>query len=257
MKVTLLGSGSAYRTPALGGHWGKCDPQNPKNRRLCQSILLEHQGKKVVIDTGPDFREQSIKYKISNIEAVILTHAHYDHYFGLPELEVLSLLQKRSIPVYAHPTTWTDVKPTMHWLLDSSDPHHPPILQAHDFAYGETLSLAGLDFLPMQQHHGIIDSTGFRIGNFAYSTDLNAMPDESFAALEGIDTWILECDSIEPSRQHNNLEQALAWINKLNPARTYLTHIHPFVDHDHLSKMLPENVAVAYDGLEIEVDISN
>ncbi len=253
MKVTFLGSGSAYRTPALGDNWGKCDPSNAKNSRLCQSLLIEHDGKRIVVDTGPDFREQSIRYGIANVDAIIITHAHYDHYFGLPELEVLSLLQKRSIPVYAHPTTWGDVKPTVHWLLNSYGPETPAVIEAHDLSYGRSITLAGVDILPMQQHHGRIDSTGLRIGNFAYSTDLNAMPDASFAALEGLDTWILECDSIEPSRQHNNLEQALSWVERLKPKHTYLTHIHPFVDHEYLSRLLPENVSVAYDGLQIEI----
>lgn len=253
MKVTLLGTGSAYRTPALGGNWGKCNPANVRNARLCQSLLLEKEGHRLIVDTGPDFREQTIRYKIDNFDAVLITHAHYDHFFGMPELEVLSLLQRRSIPVYAHPTTWRDVKPVVHWLLGQGDGSHPPIIEAHNLEYGSSLKLKGFDILPLQQKHGHIDSTGLRIGKFAYSTDLKSIPEESFRALEGIDTWLLECDSIEPSFQHNDLEQALSWIERLKPVKTWLTHIHPFVDHDYLAAKLPENVAVAYDGLVIEV----
>lgn len=249
MKITLLGTGSTYRTPTIGGFWGKCDPNNIKNQRLCQSALIETNGKRLLIDIGPDIRQQTLSYKIDNIDAVLLTHAHYDHCFGLPELKVFSFVHQKVIPVYAHNDTWDLVASSFHWFLDKEN----TCIDRRNFEFGEEFYIHGYNILPFEQKHGEMNSTGFRIGSFAYTTDVESFPAESWKHIDSVRTWVLDCDGIEPSESHNNLKQALEWINRIQPERAYLTHIHPFVDHDHLQSLLPKGVEVAYDGQIIEV----
>lgn len=252
MKITFLGTGSAYRTPALGGHWGGCNPENPKNERLCQSILIEGGKTKIIIDTGPDIRQQTIRHNIKDIDAVLITHAHYDHFFGLPEMEVFSLLHKRSIPVYAHPSTWQGMIPAINWLLEERG-NGNTILIRKDIAYHQEVKIGELSLVPFKQVHGSMDCTGFRLGDLAYSVDLKMLPEPSWEQLKGVKTWILECDSLKPTAMHNHLEQALEWISRLKPDQTFLTHIHPSLDHDDLLSYLPNRVAVAYDGMVINL----
>ena len=248
MKVTVLGSGSAPGIPAAGGYWFDCIPENPKNLRLRSSLLIEHEGKKIVVDVGPDFREQSIRYRIDRVDAVFVSHAHYDHFFGMPDLSTYAQISKRSVPVFAHKSTWKAMEPTIDWLLVPSPPD-VSVVERHDIEYGLQMHMAEISAVPFKQRHGAIDSAGLRIGRFAYSPDVSSMPEESMALLEGLETWILECDSIEPYGYHNHLAQALEWVARLKPERTFLTHISPFVDHNQLASRLPENVFVAYDGL--------
>ena len=150
----------------------------------------------------------------------------------------------------------TPIKKSLHWLFNpkaSVKYYGEHKMTTHDIEYGQTFDIGSVSFLPLEQRHGSINSTGFRIGDFAYSTDLNSMPEESWEALEGLDTWVLECDSFTPTRHHNHMDQALAWIERLKPKQAFLTHFDISMDHEQVSKSLPEGVKVAYDGMVLKL----
>jgi len=256
MKIIFLGTGSAYGIPTSGGDWGSCDPNNKKNRRMCQSILIEEGETRILIDMGPSFREQSIAYQVRDLDAVLFTHAHYDHFAGLPELPNFVKWQTRPLALYADKDTWKGIRKSIFWMFDDGiqiqyyGDHMP---QMADFDYLNPLRIGGIEILPIKQNHGGVSSAGFRIGDFAYSTDLNSMSEQSWRALEGVKTWVLECDCIKPSKDHNHLEQAIQWVEKLRPERCFLTHLSITMDHDAVSRTLPLHVEIAYDGMEIIV----
>jgi phosphoribosyl 1,2-cyclic phosphate phosphodiesterase len=259
MKITVLGSGSAYGVPFVGGGWGKCDPNNSRNRRTTPSILIEDKETKILVDMGPDFGIQSIKHNINLLDAVLYTHGHADHIAGnfhIPKL--MYFYQDRNLPLYVTKETQKEIE--MMWWF-----HHNPKINVEYSGPGrpyfkeivpyEAFKISDLEILPLLQYHSKLQSVGFKIGNFAYSTDFKDMPEESFAHLHDLDVWLLECDSTEESTMHLHLERALMLIEKYKPKKAYLTHLNYMMDYDTITAMLPANVELAYDGLEIEIEI--
>lgn len=256
MKVTFLGTGSAYGIPTCGGDWGACDPDNQKNRRMCQSLLIESGAARILIDMGPSFREQSIAYGVRDLDAILFTHAHYDHFAGLPELPSFVKWQTKPITLYAHRDTWAGIQKSIFWMFDDAiqiQYYGDQKPRNADFDYSVPFKIGDIEVLPILQNHGGFSSAGFRIGDFAYSTDLNSMPEQSWQALEGVKTWVLECDCVKPSKDHNHLQLAIEWINMVRPEKCYLTHLSITMDHDTVRRQLPEGADVAWDGLEIIV----
>lgn len=255
MKVTFLGTGSAYGIPTSGGDWGACNPQNIKNKRLCQSILIEERGIRILIDMGPSFREQSYIHDIRDLDAILFTHSHYDHFAGLPELPNFVKWQTRPISMYAHDETWAGIEKSIFWMFDQSikiQYYGQYIPEKKSFLYNQPFLIGDIEVVPFLQYHGSMNSTGFRIGDFAYTTDLNSMPEESWEVISGVKTWVLECDDLKPTIDHNNLDQALNWIELIKPEKAYLTHLSISMDHDETLKKIPAGVLIAWDGLVIE-----
>lgn len=255
MKVTILGAGSAYGVPVIGGDWGDCNPDNPKNRRTAPSILLEDGDSRVLVDMGPDIREQAARHNIRLLDGIVYTHPHADHIAGNFHLPMLMrYYHDRNLPLFATRACRKEIEKVWWFQNDPKinveyygpgRPYWTEIIPYYSFRAG------AFDILPLIQMHGRMETMGLRIGNFAYSTDTHFMPDETFAALEGIDVWVVECDSLHPSNSHCHLEQSLEWIERVKPKQAYLTHLNSTIDYDAVSKRLPENVALAYDGLEI------
>ena len=257
MKITVLGSGSAYGVPVIGGDWGKCNPNNPKNRRLSPSILIEENGKRILVDMGPDIRQQAEKHEIKLLEGVIYTHPHADHITGNFHLPMLMrYYEGRNLPLLATRACRKDIEKV--WWFQN-DPkinvqyYGPgrPIWQ--EIVPGYKFNLGGMDILPLTQFHGSMESVGLRIGNFAYSTDVGDMPEETFEALKGLDVWLVECDSVNPSKSHSHIEKTLEWIDRVKPKKAYLTHMDSTMDYDTVAKLLPDNVEPAYDNLVIDL----
>ncbi len=261
MKITVLGSGSAYSVPNVGGFWGNCDPDNPKNRRTTASLLVEKDDARVLIDLGPDYREQSEKHSITFVDAIVYTHGHADHILGnfhLPRM--MRYYEGHELPMYAMKETQEEIKKAF-WFQYSAEteaqfsgkarPHWVDIKDGHRF------SIKDIDFLPMLQQHGDMDSLGFRIGDFAYSTDFNALPEATMANLQGLDIWLVECNDFQrnPSKEHKHmyLEKTLALIEKVKPKKAYLTHLNATMDYDSVSALLPPDVHLAYDGLKFQL----
>jgi phosphoribosyl 1,2-cyclic phosphate phosphodiesterase len=254
MKVTVLGCGPSWGVPAIGGNWGRCDPGEPRNRRRRCSVLVESRGSAILIDMAPDLREQLLDAGTGAIHAVLLTHAHADHLHGIDDLRMVNQVIGGPIPLYAAPDTLGEVAQRFGYALQPAVPGKPlyrPALEPRPV--NGIFYAAKLPVVPFQQSHGYHHTLGFRIGKFGYSTDVTKLDDSAFAALAGIDLWIVDCLRREPHPTHSHLAKTLAWIEKIKPRIAVLTHMDQSLDYRELAAELPPGVEPAYDGLTIEV----
>ena len=253
MKVTVLGCGPSTGVPTIGGHWGRCDPADPRNRRRRVSILVERGATAILVDTSPDLREQLIDAGISRLDAVLLTHTHADHLHGIDDLRTVYRLMKAPIPFYADRDALAEIRQRFGYLVEPVGPEsnfYRPILEPHEIS--GPFAAAGIPVVPFAQRHGYRTSLGFRIGAMAYSTDAADLDDAAFAALEGVELWIVDCLRREPHPTHSHLAKTLAWIERVRPRRAVLTHMDQSLDYRELSRELPPGVEPGRDGLVIE-----
>ncbi|WP_088343501.1 MULTISPECIES: MBL fold metallo-hydrolase [Rhodomicrobium] len=262
LHFTILGCGSSPGVPRIDGHWGVCDPANAKNRRRRCAMLVERfaddKRTAVLIDTGPDLREQILTAGLEWLDGVLYTHDHADHTHGIDDLRILSYRGKRRIDVYFDPLTGAILQRRFDYCFSTPQGSaYPPIVKAHTIHAGEPMSVTGpggeIAALPFRQHHGEIDSLGFRFGNLAYSSDVHDLPEETLPLLEGLDVWIIDALRYTRHPSHFSVEEALEWIARVRPKRAILTHMHIDLDYDTLRKELPEGVEPAYDGMRIEL----
>ncbi|UNM05934.1 MAG: MBL fold metallo-hydrolase [Holosporaceae bacterium] len=249
MKVIILGCGHACGTPIVGNRWYNCDPTNPKNRRTRPSILIQHNGKNILVDTSPDLRQQMLDNNILDIDAILYTHAHSDHAHGINDVGIINNKKKETIPVYATSGTLSELDKSFGYAFTNDIDHYAPFLNAHEIKTGAPFSLFGLEILPLAQDHGYGPSVTFRINDFAYSTDVKKFSQESFDQLKGLSTWVVDCLKETEHPTHSHLPQTLEWIEALKPNHAVLTHMHPLLDYEQLKKKLPPGVEPAYDGM--------
>lgn len=261
MKVTVLGCGGSGGVPlpdgTPGGHWGACNPGNPKNRRRRVSVLVEEGGRRLLIDCAPDLREQIVEVGLERLDAVLFTHAHADHCHGLDDLRALSYRQGKPIPAYMDPVTHATLTLRFDYAFTSSHTLsrlYPAVLEDRQIRPGERFEAAGFQVLPFSQSHGNTESLGFRIGRFAYSTDVVALDEAAFAALEGVELWIVDCLRYEPHPTHSHFAQTLGWIERVKPRHAVLTHMNHQTDYDRLKADCPPGVEPGYDGLVLTLD---
>ena len=257
MKVTILGCGPSQGVPVIGNRWGDCDPANPKNRRSRPSIVIEQDGVTLLVDMSPDIRQQFLDNEINAVDAVLFTHLHYDHIGGIGELRTLSFLAKRRIGIYGTRVLLDTLKSNWGYLFapDASDDAnlYKPVADDRAFEYGVPFDAEGVEVLPFEMDHGICDTAGFRIGNFAYSTDVAYLNDAAFAALEGVDTWIVDCLRDDPHPTHAHFERTLEWIDRVRPRRAVFTHMNFQTDYQTTLAKCPDGVEPGYDGMVLEV----
>jgi phosphoribosyl 1,2-cyclic phosphate phosphodiesterase len=263
-KVTILGCGNSVGVPRIGGDWGACDPDNPKNRRLRSSLLIERGSgnakTNALIDTTPDCRQQLLSAGIGWVDGVLYTHRHADHTHGIDDLRVISFNGRRRVDVYYDQGTGEVLKNRFSYCFNSS-PNGPysQILNGHVIRPGEPVQIEGpggqIEIMPFNQHHGDIDTLGFRIGGIAYSSDINGLPEESYPLLENLDVWIVDALRYEPHPSHFCVDDALAAIEQVRPKRAILTHMQIDLDYETLSRELPEGVEPAFDGLVLETNL--
>jgi phosphoribosyl 1,2-cyclic phosphate phosphodiesterase len=260
VRVTLLGCGGSQGVPSASGDWGACDPANPLNRRRRASILIEAPDsagvtRRLVIDTSPDFREQMLLSGTTWLDGVLLTHSHADHLHGIDDLRSFNRTQKTEIPLWASAETMKDVEARFGYVVAANDPaqnsFYKPTVVPH--VIDGPFEAAGIRIVPFRQDHGFSTSLGFRIGNFAYSTDFVRLDETALDALEGIETWIVDCVRIAPAHPtHCHLALTLHWIEQVKPRRAILTHMDPTVDYATITALLPPGVEAGQDGLVIE-----
>ncbi|MCP4073823.1 MAG: MBL fold metallo-hydrolase [Hyphomicrobiales bacterium] len=269
LRFTILGCGSSPGVPRIGGHWGDCDPDNPKNRRTRCSFAVERisaNGKTtVIIDTGPDFRQQTLDANIERLDGVLYTHWHADHVHGIDDLRGFALMQRERINVYADQHTVDRLHGGFEYCFKSFNPAmYPPIISANIIEPLVPVIIEGeggpINALPIPQIHGPINSLGFRFdcgkaADVCYSCDISGIAPEIEPHLENLNTWILDALQYKSHISHFSLSEALEWVAKLTPKRAILTHMHIPLDYEEVQKATPENVEPAYDGLSFTVDL--
>jgi phosphoribosyl 1,2-cyclic phosphate phosphodiesterase len=262
MRITLLGTGGSAGVPLIGGadgtgDWGACDPSEPRNARTRASIVAESgEGTRLLVDTGPDLRTQLLTCRIPSIHAVIYTHAHADHITGIDEVRILNRLVNRPLDAFATRATLDEMTRRFAYAFRPWEPpnFYRPVLVAREVAAGDTIQTAGMTVRLFAQDHGRIESLGLRIGAFAYSTDLVALNDAAFDALQGVDTWVVGCFLRKgPHWTHADLPTVLQWVARVGPRRAVLTHMGTDMDWAWLAANLPPGIEAGYDGMVLEV----
>ncbi|MCG8443189.1 MAG: MBL fold metallo-hydrolase [Caulobacterales bacterium] len=268
LRVTILGCGSSAGVPRVDGDWGECDPANPKNRRTRSSILVERapaiaewdpaRTTRVLVDTSPDLRAQLLASATTRVDGVLFTHHHADQSHGIDDLRPIALAAGRRIPVHMDPFTADILGRRFEYLFFAQEGSlYHPIMELHaDLEPGARVRIDGpggpVEALALAQRHGPIASLGFRFGPAAYSNDVSDMPPETFAALSGLQAWIVDALRRTPHPSHAHLSKALEWIDAVRPQHAYLTDMHVALDYDAVAAETPAHVSPAYDGLRLE-----
>lgn len=262
MRFTILGCGSSGGVPRLGGHWGDCDPENPKNYRRRCSMLVEREGEEgttsVLIDTTPDLRSQLLDSNTGRLDAVVYTHSHADHVHGIDDLRMIVFNTRKRLPVWADGDTQNSLLSRFGYaFVQPEGSPYPPILDIKTISGAFQIEGAGgpIHFRPFRVGHGAIDSLGFRMGDVAYLPDVAEIYDEAWPTLDGLDWFIVDALRRTPHPTHSHLDNTLGWIERVKPANAVLTNMHIDLDYDTVCRETPENVTAAYDGMTIRVTV--
>jgi len=258
MRVVMLGSGASAGVPLIGGpdgrgDWGACNPNEPRNRRTRAAITIEGEdGRRLLVDTPPDLHSQLLACAIPRVDAILFTHAHADHIAGLDEVRILNRIAGRPLPACAAAPVFAELARRFDYAFRpwQGPGFFRPVLETRAVVPGETVEMAGLAVRFFDQDHGFVRTLGLRIGSFAYSTDVLGLDDAAFAALAGVDTWIVGCyQRFGPHVTHAHLDKVLGWVARLAPRRTILTHMGTDMDWAWLARHLPPGVEAGYDGM--------
>ena len=253
LKITVLGSGTSSGVPTIGCSCAVCHSTDPRDTRLRPSILIDAGGRNIVIDTTPDFRAQVLRTGIQRLDAVVYTHGHADHILGLDDVRPFNYHQGERIPIYASRPTLAIIERVFAYVFDNRDRKtHVPQLDVHPI--DETpFDVFGLRFEPIPLRHGKDTIYGFRFGSVAYLTDHSEIPESSLERLLGLDVLFLDALRHRPHPTHSTVETSIATARRLQPHRTYFTHMCHDVGHAATEAALPPGIFLAYDGLEISV----
>ena len=257
MQLVLLGVGSSAGTPVVGCGCATCMSTNPKNKRTrCSAALTLPGGEVVLIDTGPDLRQQSLRENLNRVDAVLYTHTHADHLHGIDDLRAFCQIQRAQIPLYGNQAAMEHIANKFAYTLrEAGNFWDLPILSINQIE--GTFQLFGTTITPIPVKHGRSDILGYRIGNMAYMTDVSEIPQTSLALLEGLDVLLLDCLRYEPHPTHINLEQSLAYASLINARKTYMIHMTHEMEFEALSQQLPPSVYVGFDGLKLNMDAAH
>ena len=260
MRVTLLGTGGSAGVPMIGGadgrgDWGECDPAEPRNRRSRASILIEQEGSAVLVDTAPEMRLQLLDCGVPRVDALVFTHAHADHILGLDDVRALNRIVDRPLQAFATRDTLEELAERFGYAFLPWQPpgFFRPVLQPVEVAPDEDFVAAGIEFQAFSQDHGFVTTLGLRAGAFAYSTDAVELNGAAYAALYGVDTWVVGCFQRTPHRTHAWLDRVLDWARQVGARRTVLTHMGPDLDYRWLEANLPRGVEAGHDGQVLSV----
>lgn len=263
LKLTILGCGSSGGVPRLGGHWGACDANDPRNTRRRCSLLVELIAEtgttRVLIDTSPDMRAQLLDAEVATLDAVVFTHEHADHTHGLDDLRMVVFNTRTRLSVWASAQTGTSLTTRFGYAFKQPEQStYPPILELNqidgDF---EVMGAGGaLPFSPFEVTHGGINALGFRMFDTAYLPDVSAMPDQGWAQLQGLKCWILDALRYDQHPTHINLETALSWFDKVQPTQGVLTNMHIDMNYETVLAETPAHVIPAYDGMTLSFEVT-
>lgn len=256
IRVRILGSGGSSGTPTIDGGWGKCDPNNPKNRRTRPSILVESGDTRILVDTPPDLRGQLLYAGVSTVTALVYTHSHADHVHGIDDLRAINRALDAPLDVYSDGVTLDTIRQRFPYVFEPLNEgarfYYKPTLIPHRIRGGDSWTIGRIPVTTVEQHHGFSKTLGFRFGSVAYTTDVVDLSEEAFSLLRGIDTWIIGTLCDRPHPTHCDVDKALQWIRRIKPRRAVLSHLGEGLDYATLAARLPDGVEPAYDGMMIE-----
>lgn len=252
MLLTLLGVGSSAGTPVIGCACKTCTSTDPRNQRSrCSVAITTVDGQVLLIDTGPDLRQQALRENLRRVDAVLYTHTHADHLHGIDDLRSFCQLQRKQIPLYGSPEHMDVIAARFGYTLrDAGHYWDMPVLGLNPI--DTPTQICGVMVVPIPARHGRSSIYGYRIGNFAYLTDVSEIPPSSLALLDGLEVLLLDCLRYQPHHTHINLEQSLDYASQINAVNTYLIHMTHEMEYGELSARLPANVHVGYDGLRLD-----
>ena len=260
LRVTLLGTGGSAGVPMIGGadghgDWGVCDKAEPRNRRTRASILIDGGAGTLLVDTPPDMRGQLLACGVRRVDALLFTHAHADHITGLDDVRILNRLAERPLDAFATEATIAELELRFGYAFLPWQPpgFFRPVMVPRAVTPHDTVQAAGMTVRLFDQDHGFSRSLGLRVGGFGYSTDVVALDDAAFAALSGIDTWVVGCFQRQPHRTHAWLARVLDWVARLAPRRTVLTHMGTDMDWAWLEANLPPGIEAGFDGQVLDI----
>jgi len=249
----MLGSGTSTGIPVVGCRCAVCTSSDPRDRRMRPGLQLDLPGGTIVVDTSPDFREQALRFGVERVDAVLYTHSHADHVFGLDDLRVFNFRQRAVIPCYGSPQTVRRLRQIFSYVFEEGqEGGGKPKLELHDVE--APFALLGATAVPVPVFHGDMPVYGYRVGDFAVVTDVNRIPEPSFELLAGVRTLVLSALRYTPHSTHFNVEEALAVARRIGARRTLLTHIAHEVEHGRPRLPLPPGVEFGYDGCVVELD---
>ncbi len=254
MQLTMLGVGSSAGTPAVGCSCATCTSTDPRNKRTrCSSLITLDSGENILIDTGPDLRNQALRENIKHVDAVLYTHTHADHLHGIDDLRAFCQIQRKQIPLYAKQDAVAHITQKFGYVLrDPSDFWEMPVLRIE--SVDTPFQLFGTQITPIPVMHGKSQIFGYRVGNIAYLTDVSEIPESSFTLLQGLDILLLDCLRETTHPTHINIEQSLAYIGRINSQQSYMIHMTHDLEYASLTKKLPKGVFVGFDGLKLQVN---
>lgn len=252
MKLTFLGTGTSTGVPTLACRCRVCTSADPHDKRTRPSVMVEFDGRVVLIDTTPDFRAQAMREDIERIDAVLYTHDHVDHVMGLDDVRPFYFRQQVPIPIYADSRTMDSIRRIYKYIFDQTYPYggiaklEPHLIESPFELFGERV-------IPLPVLHGNLPVLGFRIRDFAYITDFSEIPEPTPDLLKGLDVLVLDALRHKPHPTHSTVENSLAWVERLKPRRAFFTHIAHELAHEETNATLPQHVQLAFDGLKLEV----
>ena len=251
MQLTMLGVGSSAGTPVVGCQCATCLSVNPKNKRLrCSAAITTDNGEVILIDTGPDLRAQALRAALNRADAVLYTHTHADHLHGIDDLRAFCQVQKKQIPLYGKPDAMQHIQAKFGYAIrEAGDFWDLPVLSLNPIT--DPFEVLGIKITPIPVRHGYSDILGYRIGNLAYLTDVSDIPETSLALLHGLEVLMLDCLRYQPHYTHINVEQSIAYAGLINARNSYFIHMTHDLEYEKLSAELPDDMYVAYDGLNL------
>ncbi len=254
VSITVLGSGTSVGVPTIGCDCKVCISSDQRDKRLRPSILIRYDGRAVLVDTTPDFRTQALRFHIDRLDAILFTHSHADHIMGLDDVRPYNFRQRSIIPIYGAKDTLANIQGAFRYIFQDNAGSQSAIPKlAVNELNGKSFDLFGLCITPIPVMHGANMIYGFRFGNAAYLTDHSDIPESSLEMLGGLDVLFLDSLRHKPHPTHSTVERSLKIVDRLAPSRAFFTHICHDLGHEQTERLLPANVRLAYDGLEIAV----
>ena len=254
LRITILGCGASAGVPLVGCYCGVCSSKDSKDKRTRASILVESDTTRILIDTSPDLRQQCLQESLHKVDAILYTHDHADHVNGIDDVRSFNFHLGAPLDAWMNQATADTLKLRFAYAFRPADPAHGwfrPALVARVFDYSVPFQIGDLEVFPFRQDHGRVESAGFRIGDFAYSTDVLNFPKESEIYLKHLKLWVIDCLRRDPSPTHAHLPLSLKWIEQYEPSSAVLTHMSHEFGYQALKEELPSYVQPAYDGLKL------